>query len=63
MEGVIKGHTFWFCVPSYWLPVIALGLGPSEPVKAVPDFLLMIAFDPRVKVIVMLGVVVGEVGT
>ena len=55
--------TFWFCVPSYWLPMIALGSGPSEAVKAVPDFLLMIACGPGVNVIAMLGVSVGEVGT
>ena len=55
--------TFWFCVPLYWLPTIALGLGPSEAVKAVSDFLLMIACGPGVNVIAMLGVGVGEVGT
>ena len=63
MEGVIKGHTFWFSLPSYWLPVIALGSGPSEVVKAVPDFLLMIAYGPDSNVIVMLGMGVGEAGT
>ena len=46
MEGVIKGHTFCSCVPSYWLPVMDLGSEPSEAVKAVPDFLLMIACGP-----------------
>ena len=46
MERVIKGHTFCSRVPSYWLPVMALGSGPSEAVKAAPDFLLMIACGP-----------------
>ena len=63
MEGVIKGHTFWFSLPSYWLPVIALGSGPSEVVKAVPDFLLMIAYGPGRKDIVVSGTGVGKVGT
>jgi len=64
MEGVIKGHTFCSCVPSYWLPVIAFGSGPSEAVKAVLDFLLMIACGPELGgAIVMLGMGVREVGT
>ena len=64
MEGVIKGHTFCSCVPSYWLPVMALGSEPSEAVKAVPDFLLMIACGPCLGGdIVMLSMGVGEVGT
>ena len=63
MEGVIKGHTFWFSLPLYWLPVIALGSGPSEAVKAVPDFWLMIAYVPAFNDIVMLSMGVGEVET
>ena len=64
MEGVIKGHTFCSCVPSYSLPVIDLGSEPSEAVKAVFDFLLMIACGPEFGgAIVMLGMGVGEVGT
>jgi len=43
--------------------VIALGSGPSEAVKAVPDFWLMIAYVPDFNDIVMLGMGVGEVGT
>jgi len=63
MEGVIKGHTFWFCVPSYSLPVIVFGLGLSETVKALPVFLFVIACSPERNDIVMLGMGVGEVGT
>jgi len=63
MKGVIRGHTFWSWVSSYWLPLIALGSGPSEAVKAVPDFLLMIACGPGLNVIVVLDMGVGEVGT
>jgi len=63
MEGVIKGRTCWFGFPSYGLPVIALGSGPSEAVKAVPDFLLMIAHGPGRNGIVMLDMGMGEVGT
>ena len=57
-----QGHTFWLSVPSYWLPVIALGSGPSEAVNADPDFWLMIAYVPARNDIVMLSMGVGEVG-
>jgi len=63
MEGVIKDHTFWFSVPLYWLPVIALGSEPLETVKAFPEFVLMIACGPEPKDIVVLDMGMGEIGT
>jgi len=63
MEGVIKGHTFWLSHPLYGSPVISLGSGPSEAVKAVLDFLLMMAYTPGFNGIAMLDMGVREVGT
>ena len=63
MEGVIKGHTFWFGVSLYGLPVIGGGSAASEAVKAVPPFWLMIAYIPGRNDIVMLDMGVREVGT